>query len=74
MSHYAMHDYDTAQQAFDNIREADPYRLEHLDTYSNILYYKEKRAELSHLAHVLSKVISDQIRSRSDPDDLLVEI
>ena len=37
-------------------RDRDPYRLNHIDTYSNILYVKEKHAELSHLAHVIVKV------------------
>ena len=31
------------------------------DTYSNILYVREKKAELSHLAHVLAKVRSDAL-------------
>ena len=33
----------------------DPHRLDHVDTYSNILYVKERRAELSHLAHAVTK-------------------
>ena len=35
--------------------QTDPYRLDHLDTYSNILYVKEAKAALSHLAHVCTK-------------------
>ena len=38
------------------LRDRDPYRLIHIDTYSNILYVKERQAELSHLAHVVVKV------------------
>jgi anaphase-promoting complex subunit 8 len=41
---------------FEDIRAADPYRLQHLETYSNILYVKEKNAELSHLAHTVVKI------------------
>ena len=32
------------------VRDADPFRLEALDTYSNILYVKENAAALSNLA------------------------
>ena len=31
--------------------QVDPYRLDNLDTYSNLLYVKEQRVELAHLAH-----------------------
>lgn len=53
---YASRDYDNAQQYFEDARFSDPHRLEHVDTYSNILYVKEKRAELSHLAHMVTKI------------------
>lgn len=46
----------TILDAFSPTRDRDPYRLNHIDTYSNILYVKEKHAELSHLAHVIVKV------------------
>ena len=29
----------------------DPYRLDNLDIYSNLLYVNEQRVELAHLAH-----------------------
>ncbi len=56
MAHYSLRDLDSAQDAFEMIRERDPHRLEHVDTYSNILYVKERRADLSHLAHMMGKV------------------
>jgi len=56
LSHYSLRNYDKAQESFELLRERDPYRLTHIDTYSNILYVKEKQAELSHLAHVVVKV------------------
>lgn len=56
LAHYAMRDYDRAQSVFEEMRSGDPHRLSHIDTYSNILYVKEKKAELSHLAHSLVKV------------------
>ncbi|EEB13552.1 cell division cycle, putative [Pediculus humanus corporis] len=36
---------------FSALQAADPYRLDNLDIYSNLLYIKEKKALLSHLAH-----------------------
>eukprot|EP01041_Mallomonas_annulata_P003336 gene3336-6600_t len=55
-AYYCSREYDKAQSYFEHIRAADPYRLEHIDTYSNILYVREKRADLSHLAHVTTKI------------------
>ena len=57
---YAPADFDEAQVEFEALRAADPYRLEQLDTYSNILYVKECKAELSYLAH--SAVKNDKYR------------
>ena len=51
LSHYCMRDYEQAQSVFEKAREADPHRIEYLDAYSNILYVRERRAELSYLAH-----------------------
>jgi len=56
LAHYALRDYDRAQECFEAARMADPHQLAHVDTYSNILYVKERRAELSHLAHVVTKI------------------
>ena len=53
---YCLRDYDAAESSFEAARTADPYCLDHIDTYSNILYVKEDRVQLSHLAHMLSKV------------------
>jgi len=55
LAYYCLRDYDRAQHCFETMRDADPHRLEHVDTYSNILYVKERRAELSHLAHTVFK-------------------
>jgi anaphase-promoting complex subunit 8 len=51
LSYYCMRDYEKAQNVFEQARENDPHKIEHLDAYSNILYVREKRAELSFLAH-----------------------
>jgi len=44
-------DYDETERIFDEILERDPYRLDNLDVYSNVLYVLERRPKLSHLAH-----------------------
>ena len=50
-------------QEFEELRRLDPHRLEALDVYSNILYVKEEKAQLSHLAH--DAVQSDKFRSET---------
>jgi anaphase-promoting complex subunit 8 len=39
------------QLLFEQLRDADPHRLDNMDTFSNILYIKEARPALSFLAH-----------------------
>ncbi|KAI9922151.1 hypothetical protein PsorP6_001555 [Peronosclerospora sorghi] len=39
-----------------NLSAQDPYRMENMDVYSNVLYVKEKNTELSRLAHRALKV------------------
>jgi anaphase-promoting complex subunit 8 len=56
MLYYHMQDYENAQNYFVHIREQDPYRIEYMDTYSNILYVKEKRPELSLLAREFHRI------------------
>eukprot|EP01033_Poteriospumella_lacustris_P009277 gene9277-6642_t len=51
VAHYTQRIYDVAEECFVVLRAKDPYRLQHIDTYSNILYVQEKLAELSLLAH-----------------------
>lgn len=36
---------------FKNILAVDPYRLDNLDTYSNLLYVLELKKDLADLAH-----------------------
>ncbi len=47
---------EEAVQYFRQLSEADPYRLDNLDTYSNLLYVKEQRVELAYLAHKTAQV------------------
>jgi anaphase-promoting complex subunit 8 len=53
---YNMRDFDTAQQLYEDVRTRNPYVIAGMDTYSNILYVKGLRAELSHLAHSLAEI------------------
>lgn len=53
---YHSRDFDQAQALFEELRQLDPYRLEGLDIYSNLLYIKEARADLSFLAQTVWKI------------------
>ena len=50
-AHYNLRRFDEAQGLFQELMDRSPYRIEGMDTYSNILYVKEDYAGLSHLAH-----------------------
>ncbi|XP_075212921.1 anaphase-promoting complex subunit 8-like [Lycorma delicatula] len=41
---------------FQHLRKLDPYRLDNLDTLSNLLYVKEMKVELAYLAHHASEI------------------
>eukprot|EP00466_Bigelowiella_natans_P013716 jgi/Bigna1/90153/estExt_fgenesh1_pg.C_630098 len=56
MAHYNMRDFDEAQRLFQLLQRQDPCRLEAMDVYSNILFVKECKAELSFLAHNAIKI------------------
>ena len=63
MTYYGMTDYETAHELFDELSRLDPYRLTNVDAFSNLLFVKEARAELSHLAHQVFKI--DKYRAES---------
>uniref|UniRef100_A0A1A9WZY1 Cyclosome subunit 8 n=1 Tax=Glossina brevipalpis TaxID=37001 RepID=A0A1A9WZY1_9MUSC len=44
-------DVDKAIEIFQVLQEADPYRLDNVDTYSNLLFVKELKTEMAQLAH-----------------------
>ena len=56
LAYYSLRQYDDAEASFGLVRSMDPFRLLSMDTYSNILYVKEKQAELSALAHSVVEV------------------
>ena len=51
LAHYNMRDFTEAQEAFERILQHDPFRLDNMDTYSNILYVQEHKMQLSVIAH-----------------------
>ncbi|KAL3282545.1 hypothetical protein HHI36_005725 [Cryptolaemus montrouzieri] len=55
LGHHNNRDLDKAINMFKKILELDPYRLDNLDTYSNLLYVQEMKTQLADLAH---KVVS----------------
>jgi anaphase-promoting complex subunit 8 len=48
-------EFDEAEEMFDDIVKSDPYRLDDLDVYSNILYVMEKSSKLAYLAQLASR-------------------
>jgi len=51
MAYYDVRDYDSAHEHFLALAEREPYRLDHMDAFSNVLYVKDQKVALSHLAH-----------------------
>jgi len=51
LAYYNLRDFGTAQEHFLHLRSSDPYRLDHMDIYSNILYVNEAKSSLSQLSH-----------------------
>ncbi|KII92586.1 hypothetical protein PLICRDRAFT_695920 [Plicaturopsis crispa FD-325 SS-3] len=48
---YHLHDYTPAVSQFEKVLAKDPYRIDDIDVFSNILYVTENRLRLSKLAH-----------------------
>ena len=53
---YQFNKTDEAIQIFAKIREEDPFRVDSMEVYSNLLYVKKMRKELSKLAYEIEKV------------------
>jgi hypothetical protein len=43
-------DFETAEVAFDTVQQLDPYRLDDIDIYSNMLYVMPKLGKLAQVA------------------------
>ncbi|XP_066319086.1 anaphase-promoting complex subunit 8-like [Miscanthus floridulus] len=48
---YSMRDLDEAEMKFEDLLRTDPFRVDSMDIYSNLLYAKESLTALSFLAH-----------------------
>lgn len=49
VAYYNLRDFDTAQEHFLELCQRDPFRLDQMDIFSNILYVKESKAELRYV-------------------------
>ncbi|GMF21716.1 unnamed protein product [Phytophthora lilii] len=56
LTSYHIRDFDQSQEQFERLAAQDPHRMENMDVYSNVLYVKEEKTELSRLAHRALKV------------------
>lgn len=57
---YSTADFSNAEVQFDRILELDPYRIDDIDIFSNILYVAENRTKLSKLAHHFLAIDKDR--------------
>jgi anaphase-promoting complex subunit 8 len=56
IANHNLRDVDAAIELFREIRKSDPARLDAMDIYSNLLYVKDMRTELSSLAHAANNI------------------
>ncbi|GMF42447.1 unnamed protein product [Phytophthora fragariaefolia] len=56
LTSYHIRDFDKSQEQFERLAAQDPHRMENMEVYSNVLYVKEDKTELSRLAHRALKV------------------
>ncbi|AEE78373.1 cell division cycle protein 23 homolog [Arabidopsis thaliana] len=60
---YSLREFDQVEIMFEELLRNDPYRVEDMDLYSNVLYAKEACAALSYLAHKV--FLTDKYRPES---------
>lgn len=51
IAYHNKRDVDRAIEIFQKIQDVDPYRLENLDMYSNLLFVREEKMKMAHLAN-----------------------
>ena len=56
VAHYHLREFHLSEHCFSQIHQRDPYRLEDMDIYSNILYVADNSMALSQLAHTAMRV------------------
>jgi anaphase-promoting complex subunit 8 len=57
---YLLADFGQAEDQFERIFLLDPYRLDDIDVFSNILYVTDNRLKLSRLAHEFLELDKDR--------------
>ncbi|CCM01108.1 uncharacterized protein FIBRA_03156 [Fibroporia radiculosa] len=57
---YHMHDFKEAAVQFTKVLAIDPYRIDDIDIYSNILYVTEDQMTLSKIAHEFTVIDKDR--------------
>ncbi|KAL6005085.1 anaphase-promoting complex component apc8 [Asimina triloba] len=60
---YSLRELDEAEVLFEELLRNDPYRVDSMDVYSNVLYAKECSSALSYLAHRV--FLTDKYRPES---------
>ena len=48
---YNLRDFEESEVLFEKVRKEEPFLIDSMDVYSNVLYVKEEKAKLSLLAH-----------------------
>ncbi|ESN90559.1 hypothetical protein HELRODRAFT_96551 [Helobdella robusta] len=56
LAHHNLRDVDLAIAAYNKLQQMDPFRLDNMDTYSNLLYIRELKPELAQLAHHCAEI------------------
>jgi anaphase-promoting complex subunit 8 len=49
-------EYNEAEELFDELRTMNPYRLDDMDVFSNLLFVKDSKEKLSVLAHQSERI------------------
>ncbi|KAI8581599.1 hypothetical protein K450DRAFT_232089 [Umbelopsis ramanniana AG] len=53
---YDLLEYNEAEELFDELRNMNPYRLDDMDIFSNLLFVKDSKEKLSVLAHQSERI------------------
>ncbi|KAF7493028.1 Cell division cycle protein 23 -like protein [Sarcoptes scabiei] len=53
---YNLRYFEDSIKSFTDVQQSDPYKLDAMDIYSNLLYVKEMQTELSSLAHFCNRI------------------
>ncbi|XP_005992446.1 cell division cycle protein 23 homolog isoform X1 [Latimeria chalumnae] len=63
VAYHNIRDIDKALSIFNELRKQDPYRIENMDTFSNLLYVRSMKPELSYLAHSLCEIDKHRVET-----------